>query len=433
MSHLFFILLLIMAAIIRGPLSILLIIVKNLNKSLSKRFEFERKNFLDDECRSFKKDRLIADYCFEVSSEGELEQVRPLIEYFLGKGKRIEILFSSPSVESKCLKLARDNRQQVRVLRLPLATHFFLFQTAAKWMSASKLIFCRYDFFPELLILKFFRKKFILLSAAYKNPSWFKTEVYKLFDIIVAANITEAQHFSEHLPEQKIFDFDFRIPRIFERVNQSEKTLSAVSELKPYLSFLESRPACTKLILGSAWVSDLVVFNKAEWKMALESDLVHVLIVPHDLSVSSIEEMKVSLLGIFPGIPLYEISKNKNEFDQSNPGIVILNMSGVLCELYTKFESSYVGGGYARSIHSVLEPYLSGTRVFCGPKIHRSTEYDFIYEQSPDEIHLLNNPESFYNLFIEFASRAPDRLKRDNLRESAQNKMETIIKEIESC
>ncbi|MGZ3790227.1 MAG: hypothetical protein ACXVLQ_16970 [Bacteriovorax sp.] len=437
MSRIFFITILFLAALIRGPLSVLLIILKNVFPALRKRVDFERKNFFEDECRSFKKDGLIADYCFEVSSEGELEQVRPLVEHFLKEGKLIELLFSSPSVESKCLKLARDNPKTLRVLRMPLATHFFLFQTAHQWMSAPKMIFCRYDFFPELLILKFFRKKFILLSAAGKKPSWFKTEAFKFFDIIVAANKTEAQYFRENFGRvgdgRKIFDFDFRIPRIFERVGESEKTLSAVSELRSYLSFLEARSPESKLILGSAWVSDLVIFKSDEWKNALLSGRIHLLIVPHDLKAKSLEGMKQALADIFPEIPLYEISKNKNDFDQAKSGIVLLNLSGVLCELYTKFESAYVGGGFARSIHSVLEPYLSGARVFCGPKIHRSTEYDFIHELSPLEIHLLNSPESFYNLFTEFAAVSPDKSKRLEQRVNAISKMQAIIKEIEAC
>lgn len=435
MSRIFFILLLILAAIIRAPLLVLLIIFKNFNKSIRKRFDFERKNFLEDECRSFKKDGLVADYCFEVSSEGELEQVRPLIEYFLGNKKRIELIFASPSVEVKCLKFARDNRDYLRVLRLPILTNCFPFFTPGKWMSAPKLIFCRYDFYPELLILKFFRKKFILLSAAGKKPSWFKSEVYKLFDVIVAANKTEAQYFKDNLnlESTKIFNFDFRVPRVFERVDKADITLGAVSELKSYLTFLESRPIESKLILGSAWKSDFVIFKKPEWKMAVESGLIHLLVVPHSLGHDSIEEIKMGLMETFPGVPLYEISKIKNEFDQTKAGIVILNMSGVLCELYTKFKSAYVGGGYARSIHSVLEPYLSGARVFCGPKIERSTEYDYILELSPDEIHLLNNPDSFYNLFIENAPKDPLQSVREVLRTDALIKMETIIKEIESC
>ncbi len=435
MSRFFFILLLVLAAIVRGPLSLLLIVIKNIHPKLKERFDFERKNFLeiDNVCRSNKLDNLVADYCFEVSSEGELEQVRPLIEFFIKKNKRVEILFASPSVESKCLKMARDHQDLIRVLRLPIVTHFFLFQTASKWMSAKKLIFCRYDFFPELLILKFFGVKFILVSAAGKNPSWFKSEVYRLFNVIIAANKKEEQYFQTHFKKAKVNQFDFRIPRIFERIGKSQQTLEAINSLTSYLDFLRLRPKNSNFIMGSAWESDFGILKSNEWRGVLASGEVHLLIVPHDLRPKSIEQMKKHLWDLFKGIPVYEITRMGSDFDPAIPGIVLLNLSGVLCELYTMFECSYVGGGYARSIHSVLEPYLAGCRVFIGPSIHRSTEYDFIAEISPNEIHLLNNPDSFYNLFNLNRMIPPDLSARQCQRLLASEKKEQIIKEIETC
>ncbi len=433
MSYFFFILILVFAAIVRVPLSVSLIIFKNISPKLRDRFIFERKNFLEEECRSFKKDNLTADFCFEVSSEGELEQVRPLIEFFLQEKKRIELIFASPSVEEKCLKMAREHRQHLRVFRLPIVTHFFLFQTPGKWMSAKKLVFCRYDFFPELLLLKFFGKKFILLSATGKNLTWFKTQIYNLFDVIVAANATEATTFQKHFANKKIFSFDFRIPRILVRARTADATLGAVDELKDYLSYLNSLPQKSKLIMGSAWESDFVIFNNPSWQQDLIKGETHLLVVPHDLKPSAIQNMKNALKARFPEVPVYEISKTQNEFRAEKPGIVLLNRSGVLCELYTRFHSAYVGGGYARSIHSVLEPYLSGARVYCGPKIHRSAEYDFIRDLSPHEIDLLNNPESFYNLFKDKALTTPDLLVRKRVADEAGELMETIIKEITAC
>ena len=122
MSQIIFFILLFIAALIRGPLSVLLIIFKNLNAPLRARIDFERKNFIEIECRSFRLDGLCADYCFEVSSEGELEQIRPLLEDFLRKNKRIELIFASPSVETKCQKLAKLYPDQLRILRMPLAS-----------------------------------------------------------------------------------------------------------------------------------------------------------------------------------------------------------------------------------------------------------------------------------------------------------------------
>lgn len=436
MSKFFFILLLLLAQLIRGPISVLLVVLKNVLPGLKKRIDFERKNSAEVECLSFQKDGVTADYCFEVSSEGELEQVRPMLEEFLKANKRCEILFASPSVETKCQKIARDNPSLVRIFRVPLATHFFLFQTAHSFMTAPKLIFCRYDFFPELLVLKFFGKKFILVSgAAGKKPSWFKSQVYKLFDVIVAANPEEAKVFIERekIADKKVHSFDFRIPRIFERVEKAATVLGAQVPLQSYFSFLRARPKNSSFVLGSAWESDLIIFNSPEWRQALKSGELHLLIVPHDLSEKSLLSMTQHLETLFPGIPVCEISASRNEWEQNQLGIVILNWRGILCELYTLVDLVYVGGGFARSIHSVLEPFLSGAKVFCGPRIHRSTEYDFIRQVAASEIQLLNSGDSSYTLFKEKAATPPDSLLREELKRSAALQMRTVLNEIEAC
>lgn len=431
-----------MAALIRGPLSVLLIILKNLSKPLKKRIDFERKNLFQDGCSSFKLDKKNADYCFEVSSEGELEQVRPLIEHYLNHNKKIEILFASPSVETKCLKLAWDYKDQIRIMRLPIASFapmsFLFFQSPWSWVSAPVIIFCRYDFFPELLSFKFFKKKLILLSAASKNPSWFKTQSHSLFNLIVAANETEARYFRENTRDILVMAFDFRVPRIFKRLELAPQILQTVSDMSSYLSYLDSKDPSQKLIVGSAWESDLVIFkaDAKKWTDEVLAGTKHILIVPHKLNSESIIQLKKSLSSIMPSVPIYEISKGvplDTSMFFTKPGIIVLNLSGILCELYSKFSFAYVGGGYERSIHSVLEPFLSGCQVAVGPKISRSTEYDYILEIAPNEIHLLKNAESFYNLMKVNASMTPVKSIRANLSKEADHLMESIIKEIETC
>ena len=75
----------------------------------------------------------------------------------------------------------------------------------------------------------------------------------------------------------------------------------------------------------------------------------------------------------------------------------------------------FVGGGHGRSIHSVLEPYLAMANVFCGPKVHRSTEYDFILDNSPDFITIVFEIDKFYEIFNERYQKVIDSGKRKKL------------------
>ena len=110
--------------------------------------------------------------------------------------------------------------------------------------------------------------------------------------------------------------------------------------------------------------------------------------------------------------------------------IVILQMSGILCELYSLFSQAYVGGGYERSIHSVLEPFFSNNIVITGPAINRSTEYDLALELISGEIHVLNRPESFYTIIESNDLNNLDIETRIKFREKTRSEMKHIISEI---
>ena len=137
--------------------------------------------------------------------------------------------------------------------------------------------------------------------------------------------------------------------------------------------------------------------------------------------------MKVNCQQIF-GADLVEIVNSESSY--SGCPVVILQMGGVLCELYSLFKASYVGGGYERSIHSVLEPFFSNNLVVTGPLISRSTEFDLAHEIAPLEIHVLKKPESFYTIIEATDLENLDQLARNEFIEHADIEMKQIISEI---
>jgi 3-deoxy-D-manno-octulosonic-acid transferase len=386
------------------------------------RKKFEDLNLSDEGCKSFREIKLLADFCFEVSSEGELEQVRPLLLYFLEKGKKIELIFSSPSVETKCLALQRKFNQQMRVFRLPLIS----LQRINNWVTAPVILFCRYDFFPELLLLKFSHKKFVLLSGAVKNNNWFKSRVFGLFDIIVASTKSEEERFKQINPNASLFHFDFRIQRINERWLNAKKTLDDSKILKKYISSLNETPIENRIIIGSAWGSDLTIFDNLQFIDDIKNLKVKVLIVPHQLNVGSIKEIENYFLRL--GLSNFVSVLSETGKDTA---VTILNMSGVLCELYSSFRNAYVGGGHERSIHSVFEPFFCNNQVYMGPKIHRSTEYDLLAEIAPNEIHVLFQPEQFYTTYMKNKNKDLNIELRNSWRQEASIKIEQIANAID--
>ncbi len=438
MSRYLFYSILILLQILRLPLSILAIVLKNLIPKLGERIDFERKNLVEQECLSFHHTLEKADFCFEVSSEGELEQVLPLIHHLLNDNKKIELIFASPSVEKKCIQLARTFKHQMRILRLPIVSFFPLdflyFQSTWKWVSAESIFLCRYDFYPELLLFAIF-KRLILLSAASKRMSWFKSRAFNCFDYIIAANNFEYDYFHKYYPHIKSDHFDFRILQIFNRLDNRAGKFNENIKLFPYLEFLRNHSREKMLILGSAWRSDLKIFFENDlWNSKIANEKFHILLVPHSLKDSDLLVLDSDLKALFGKNEVVTFSEKTDfgniDFIKSPPSIVVLNWRGILCELYSYFDYSYVGGGLERSIHSVLEPFLAGSKVVVTGEISRSAEYDYVNSEAPDEICLLNNDQSFYNLFNEMILASPDKSMREKIKLEVEIKMIKILSEI---
>lgn len=422
---------------IRPVVTLLVFCVSFFQKKLRQRVNFEKKNLNEEACHSFNKNlpTLKAQVCFEVSSEGELEQVRPLIEECLKQHKKIEIIYSSPSVEKKCQDLYSSDPKHIRLLRMPLLLSmpfsFGSFQSVANWMTAPTLIFCRYDFFPELLVLKFKKdkgenKKFILISGATKKLDWYKKECFKLFDIVVGATEIEKNKFIEILDDESkpVYNCDLRIPRISQRHNHFVETIKKVSFLHSYIEKIKTIDVGNKIIIGSSWESDLLILKNQELIEQVKKGLLHITIAPHKLGEEFVSEIKSKCIAIFGGENVGVINKDN---PMSDAPVVVLQVGGILCELYGYFGISYVGGGFERSIHSCLEPFLSGCIVFCGPKIHRSTEYDYIKSNLPLEIEVLKNPELFYDKVKEKDVMSRDLEKRFDLMVESRLEMQRIF------
>lgn len=389
MSHFLFAAFLVILFLLRFPLILLVWPFGFFNSFVQKRVSFEQKNKTDKaSLQKFK-----ADFCFEISSEGELEQVRPLLDFLFKKNKKVEIIYSSPSVEKKMQALFNFYPERIRLFRLPI----FSLGSPLVWASAPCIVFCRYDFFPELLLLKLWGKKLILVSGAVKKLSWYKRASFNFFDIVVASTENEKTKFKKILKisSENIYSCDFRIPQIVKRVSEAEIVLSKKEILTSYLKKIKNISPQNKIIAGSFWPSDLEILNNSNLISDIKRKRLHLLIVPHCLDEESILAIKKNCDFLFEAKNVCIINEGISAEDAP---VNILNMTGILCELYSFFQICYVGGGYERSIHSVLEPFFSNNFVVTGPRVERSTEYDLLLEIAGDEIHVLKNPESFYTI-----------------------------------
>lgn len=401
-----FILMLIISfiSIVVRPLLTLAFQIFNFIPFIKNRLLFERKN-LSDESRPYRSkfdDDVVGNFAaaFFVSSEGEFEQVLPLIQELISEKKKCEIIFTSPSVEKKVLGFYRENALHVSYLRLPLMSFwpfpFLGFQSIWFWVKSPKVVFCRYDFFPELLMFYLFKKKLILVSVTFKNKNvhWGRKVFYRgffeLFEQLIFASETDAQLFKElSIQLGKENDwlgistkvFDFRVERILKRIENKEVTLFEKANLKDICQKISQLPSHKKMIIGSFWMSDSeALFHPALLEL-MKNEKLQIFLFPHKLKDNDLREQLMEFLRNRGQVSLVTVAslEELSRLELSSEAkIYYIDIGGILVEMYSYFKLSYVGGGFERSIHSVLEPYMAGNFVLTGPKTHRSTEWELI-------------------------------------------------------
>lgn len=409
------------------------------SKKIAIRRDFEFRNFSDPAARSFKSVGVVADIAFEVSSVGELEQVLPIVRYAIKKDMRIELIYCSQSVERGCQKIYSDNPRNVRLLRLPLITFFpiKIGQNISSWMTAKTFILCRYDFFPEILLYGSREDVFfILVSATLKNKKFLfgLKRIYSLFDVIITAtenDLEQINHLIDRVGnKKKILTYDFRIAQIGERLESVDIVLDK-DNLRDHLFSLKDFDYQRAIIFGSFWACEAEVFSNEDFLKDIWAKKITVVLAPHELNRDNLARIKKSCEQFSGGrLKVYIIgpdSINPLKGFEQNPGPIIITYKGILCELYSKFKFAFVGGGHGRSIHSVLEPYLAKCIVFCGPKIHRSTEFDFIMDKSKDFIRVVDNLNKFYPTVKGYFAKEADKKARIELIKDSQKCLDQLF------
>ncbi|WP_408096671.1 hypothetical protein ACJVC5_16670 [Peredibacter sp. HCB2-198] len=361
------------------------------NSKVEDRERFEKRNKFESLAHSFREKGIVADMCFEFSSEGEYQQVAPLITDALAAGKKIELVFFSPSVEKAIMQLAGKYPSQIRYLRYPMVRLFPIARRSFScWVTAKTLIMVRYDLLPELLLwslkkdhtLKLVWMTFKKERSRGKSVSFWK----KLF-LKNASTIVYASSQDEEEGRKMGFPgivYDFRVEQIRRRMDgRVEKFQSHFGLYPDFYTHINLIPREKRLIVGNAWPSDLFLLRD------LPEDI-FLVVVPHQLSDEILNLFREGLDNL--GRPVFEINNQTQSYKNSQT--ILVNKKGILCELYSDFGRSYVGGGFEGSIHSVLEPLVAGSsKISCGPFHHRSTEYDVARDM--EKMTEVNTPEQF--------------------------------------
>ena len=385
---------------------ILRVFFKNLNERYSQEIALNNSVRLEEN-----------EMTIQISSEGELEQAMSLLENLLTRGKKVQLMISSSSVLKKAKALS-EKYPELDLKMVPLVSYFWqktpLSSNPSSFLSPHHLILCRYDFFPFLMLWGAKPSvKFSLISASLKGKKMnflggmsklYWNSLYSFFDFIIPASPQEQKRFCDLIPSFQGADFDFRQLRILSRLDQAPLKLGCWKGLKVFQSYLDQFKKENRIILGSCWSEECSVLQNPAFLKDLGLRKCCLVIAPHKLNDEEILKLKQRIYTYCAAyeekISVEEIGEFPLTGQPLKAPVIIVRKPGILVELYQYFAHAYIGGGHGRSIHSVLEPFLAGCRVYCGPKTHRSTEFDLVSSHGDDKIQVIQDPSYFYDFYL---------------------------------
>ncbi|RZA07825.1 MAG: hypothetical protein EOP11_06650, partial [Proteobacteria bacterium] len=123
------------------------------------------------------------------------------------------------------------------------------------------------------------------------------------------------------------------------------------------------------LVAGSTWENDETVILAAWKDLKGEKSLV---LVPHEPEPAHLEKLEQAIRAA--GFSSVRFSRLAQMASVDEADVLVVDERGFLAELYGVGDLSYVGGGFNREVHSIIEPLAHGLPVAFGPNFQRSPE-----------------------------------------------------------
>lgn len=287
------------------------------------------------------------------ASLGEFEQGRPVIEQFRKEFPTFKILltFFSPSG----YEVRKNYTQADYIFYLPWDTAY----NAKRFIKITKpkiTFFIKYEFWhnyahalsrkdiPLISVSSIFRKEQIFFKG---YGGWFRSTLRK-FNHFFVQNESSEQLLKSFGIENVTIAGDTRFDRVSEVIRKA-KEIQIAKEFKG---------SDNAMVVGSCWPEDLKLLaphiNGSAGKLKF-------IIAPHEIKESFLIEIETALE--VRTIRYSQVKSNINQFD-----VLIIDNVGMLSSLYRYGEFAFVGGGFGKGLHNILEAACYGIPIFFGNK-----------------------------------------------------------------
>lgn len=325
------------------------------------------------------------------ASLGEFEQGRPLIEKIKSENpnEKIILSFFSPSGYE-----IRKNYQFADIVcYLPFDTK----KNAKDFINIinpKKVFFIKYEFWC-FFIDELYRKQipFYLISGVFrKNQIFFNSygKFYlnrlKKFNYFFLQNEESRNILEKHNIKNTIVCGDTRHDRVMQIANEDY-----------YNKYLEKFSTNKKTIVcGSTWHEDELILADAFSNLTYNFNLI---IAPHEISDKNLRNLEK--LFNKNCVKFSEIEKANLESDKFR--VIIIDSIGLLSKIYRYGSFAYVGGGFGKGIHNILEATVYNIPVFFGPNHKKFNEaHELIAEELAFPI---KDKEDLLNIINEFSNQ----------------------------
>lgn len=299
---------------------------------------------------------------FHASSLGEFEQCRPVIDAFKKQypDYKIFVTFFSPSG----YEVRKNYPNADYVFYLPLDTMF----NARKFVdmvNPKMAFFVKYDFwFNYMAVLDKRNIPTILFSSIFRPSQYFFAWYGKwfcrrlnAFDHLFVQNKESEKLLKEHGISQCTIAGDTRFDQV----------MAIAANVKQFPEVMRFVGQSKVLLAGSTWEPDERLLKS--FADTYSSSDIKFVIAPHEIHASRID----FLMKLF-GNTCVKYSDIANISDLKEYKVLIIDNIGMLSSLYQYAYVAYIGGGFGKGIHNILEALAFGKPVCFGPKYQKFQE-----------------------------------------------------------
>jgi len=296
------------------------------------------------------------------ASLGEFEQGRPIIDSLHRELKTYALVltFFSPSG----FEVRKNYPQADYIFYLPLDTS----KNAKRFLtlvSPKIVIFVKYEFW--LNYLKEIRKRAIpsvLMSAMFRRDQLF----FKWYGQFYRQAIFTFQH---------IFVQDKTSVTLLNNIGVSAVTLAGdtrfdrvaeIAQHATHFPIIEKMVAGKfTLVAGSTWEKDEAII--ADFFNRHKDNNLRLILAPHEINRRHLEQIEKQFQE-----PVLFFTQITEKTALENARVLIIDTIGILSSVYQYGKVVFIGGGFGKGIHNILEAATFGLPVIFGPNYRKFKE-----------------------------------------------------------